>query len=179
MSRKLRIRRSKAARARLLQKHRPKAGPGALYVEELVSAKTGRELRYRNIGEHPLTLAYARGRISEEQFSAGEEFRKVWEMRALSGRDSTEITPGAAARPDAAFAQSQWDAIRKIGLIRDRLKRRDWVIVEKFCGEGWQMVDAVRAATICHPSGVLQRVQEALDELVEARSRLRTERKSA
>jgi hypothetical protein len=30
------------------------------------------------------------------------------------------------------------------------------------------MVEAVRAATLCHPSGVLFRVHEALDELVAA-----------
>jgi hypothetical protein len=31
------------------------------------------------------------------------------------------------------------------------------------------MAESVRAATLCHPSGILFRVQEALDELVEAR----------
>ena len=51
---------------------------------------------------------------------------------------------------------------------RSRLKARDWIIVEKFCGAGWSMAEAVRAATLCHPSGVLFRVQEALDELVVA-----------
>ena len=50
-----------------------------------------------------------------------------------------------------------------------KLKERDWIIVEKFCGEGWSMAEAVRAATSCHPSGVLMRVQEALEELVAAR----------
>jgi hypothetical protein len=60
--------------------------------------------------------------------------------------------------------------MRRLGRIRERLKRRDWIILEKFCGEGWPMAEAVRAATICHRSGILQRVQEALDELVEART---------
>ena len=66
--------------------------------------------------------------------------------------------------------QAQVDAIRRLGRIRERLKKRDWIILEKFCGEGWSMAEAVRSATICHRSGVLQRVQEALDELVEART---------
>jgi hypothetical protein len=61
------------------------------------------------------------------------------------------------------------DAIRRLDHYRARLKQRDWIIVEKFCGEGWSMAEAIRAATACHPSGVLLRLHEALDELVAAR----------
>jgi hypothetical protein len=67
------------------------------------------------------------------------------------------------------FTQTQVDAIRRLDHVRARLKTRDWIIVEKFCGEGWSMAESVRAATACHPSGVLLRLQEALDELVAAR----------
>ena len=67
------------------------------------------------------------------------------------------------------FTQSQVDAIRRLDHYRSRLKSRDWIIVEKFCGEGWSMAESVRAATVCHPSGVLLRLIEALDELVAAR----------
>lgn len=170
MSRKSRARKARAKSASTPNFFRPKSGPGDVYVEELVSARTGRELRLRNIGEHPLTLAHARGRISDEQFAAGEELRGLYEMRALSGVDSTCMSPGSGGgRADIGFAQSQIDAMRRIAQLRDRLKRRDWIILEKFCGEGWSMAEAVRAATVCHRSGVLQRVQEALDELIEAR----------
>jgi hypothetical protein len=55
-----------------------------------------------------------------------------------------------------------------------QLKARDWIILEKLCCEGWPMADAVRAATLCHPSGVLMRVREALDELVDALSALKS-----
>ncbi len=176
MSRKPRARRSRTKNhMQPTVRSKPKPGPGAIYVEEFVSAKTGRELRYRNVGEHPLTLAHARGRISDEQFSAGEEFRKLYELRAVSGRDSTDIAPGVGVRADSPFTQTQVDAIRHLGRIRERLKKRDWTILEKFCGEGWPMAEAVRAATICHRSGVLQRVHEALDELIEARGRRRDE----
>lgn len=174
MSRKSHARRS--APSAPVMHRRPKAGPGDIYVQELVSAKTGRELRYRNIGEHPLTLAHARGRISDEHYSAGQEFRQLYEMRALSGRDSTDITPGGGARVDLPFAQAQVDAIRRLGRIKLSLKARDWIILEKFCGEGWSMAESVRAATVCHRSGVLQRVQEALEELVELRNGQRTRR---
>jgi len=149
----------------------PKPGPGDLYIRECVSARTGCELRYRNIGEHPLTLAHARGKISEEQFAAGNTLRTLCEMRLASGRDSTEMVPGAGGGPGLAFTQLQIDAARRLDRLRSRLKTRDWIILEKFCGEGWSMSEAVRAATLCHPSGVLFRVQEALDELVGANER--------
>jgi hypothetical protein len=170
MSRKSRGRKSGATETQSILRLKPKAGPGSVYVEELVSAKTGRELRYRNVGEHPLTLAYARGRLSDSQFSAGDELRNLFELRAISGRDSTNFAPGKGACTDIPFTQAQVDAIRRLGRIRERLKKRDWIILERFCGEGWSMAEAVRAATVCHRSGVLQRVQEALDELIEARS---------
>ncbi|HLY04402.1 MAG TPA: hypothetical protein VKR31_01530 [Rhizomicrobium sp.] len=138
-----------------------------MYIREFVSARTGREERYRNIGEHPLTLAHARGKISGEQFAAGEEVRRLYELRGLSGQDSTLMTPGSGGTgPAVPISEAQLDAGRRLARLRSRLKDRDWIIVEKFCGEGWSMAEAVRAATLCHPSGVLYRVQEALDELV-------------
>ncbi|HEX4079643.1 MAG TPA: hypothetical protein VHX61_12315 [Rhizomicrobium sp.] len=148
----------------------PKAGPGDFYVREFVSARTGREERFRNIGEHPLTLAHARRKISDEQFAAGEEFRSLCELRLGCSRDSTDMVPGAGgAGSRLCFTQAQIDAARRLERLHARIKTRDWIILEKFCGEGWSMAEAVRAATLCHPSGVLFRVQEALDELVVAR----------
>lgn len=149
----------------------PKPGPGDVFVREFVSARTGRERRYRNIGEHPLTLAHARGRISDEQFAAGDALRALCELRFAAGRDSTEMTPGSGgAGAGLAVGERQIDAARRLEKLRARLKTRDWIILEKFCGEGRSMAEAVRAATLCHPSGVLFRVQEALDELVALRS---------
>jgi hypothetical protein len=148
---------------------RPRPGPGAVLVEEVVSLETGREKRLRNVGEHPLTLAHARGRISDEQFAAGEELRRLWELRGVSGRDSTTLSTGSGSGARLPFTQVQVDAIRRLDRIRQKLKTRDWIILGKFCGEGWSMAEAVRAATMCHPSGVLMRVQEALEELVVAR----------
>ena len=164
-------RRSRKDRARRSspKRYAPKAGPTDVYVREFVSARTGREERYRNIGEHPLTLAHARGRISDQQFAAGEEVRRLYELRALSGQDSTLMTPGSGGAGAALpISEAQLDAARRLERLRSRLKDRDWIIVERFCGEGWSMAEAVRAATVCHPSGVLYRVQEALDELVVA-----------
>ena len=148
---------------------KPKAGPNSVFVDELVSARTGREKRTRNIAEHPLTLAHARGRISDDQFAAGEEVRRLYELRGMSGRDSTMMSAGSGSGVRLPFTQSQVDAIRRLDHLRQKLKARDWIIIEKFCGEGWSMAEAVRAATVCHPSGVLMRVQEALEELVMAR----------
>jgi hypothetical protein len=169
MSRKRKKKSEVSPAAPVEERYKPKAGPGSVFVEEFVSAKTGREKRARNIGEHPLTLAHARGKISDDQFAAGEEVRRLCELRGLSGRDSTTMTTGGGSGPRLPFTQTQVDAIRRLDHIRARLKDRDWIIVEKFCGEGWSMPDAVRAATICHPSSVVMRVQEALEELVAAR----------
>jgi hypothetical protein len=147
----------------------PKPGPVDVYIREFVSARTGCEERYRNVGEHPLTLAHARGKISDEQFAAGEALRQLYELCALSGQDSTLMTPGSGgAGTNLPITDSQLDAVRRLERLRSRLKPRDRIIVEKFCGEGWSMAEAVRASTLCHPSGVLFRVQEALDELVVA-----------
>jgi hypothetical protein len=166
MSRRSRKARSKQSAPK---RHAPKAGPSDVYIREFVSARTGREERYRNIGEHPLTLAHARGKISDEQFAAGEEVRRLYELRALSGQDSTLMTPcSGGAGACLPIGEAQLDAARRLERLRSRLKDRDWMIIEKFCGEGWSMAEAVRAATLCHPSGVLFRVQEALDELVVA-----------
>jgi hypothetical protein len=164
-------RRSRKARAKhsAPKRYGPKPGPSDVYIREFVSARTGREERFRNIGEHPLTLAHARGKISDEQFAAGEEVRRLYELRGISGRDSTLMTPGSGgAGTGLPVTAAQLDAARRLDRLRGRLKARDWAIVEKFCGEGWSMAEAVRAATLCHPSGVLYRVQEALDELVVA-----------
>ena len=171
MNRKARKRRGKDDKAAAYEeeRYRPKAGPGSVFVEEFVSAKTGNEKRLRNIGEHPLTLAHARGKIGDEQFAAGEEVRRLYELRGMSGRDSTVITIGNGGAQSMPFTQAQVDAIRRLEHFRSRLKTRDWTIVEKFCGEGWSMAESVRAATLCHPSGVLLRLQEALEELVAAR----------
>lgn len=168
MSRKSRKKKSEVCAAGE-ERFKPKAGPGSVFVEEFVSARTGREKRARNVGEHPLTLAHARGRISDEQFAAGEEVRRLYELRGTSGRDSTTMTTGGGGGPRLPFTQSQVDAVRRLERLRQKLKERDWIIVEKFCGEGWSMAEAVRAATLCHPSGVSMRVQEALEELVAAR----------
>jgi hypothetical protein len=152
----------------------PKTGPGGVYIREFVSARTGREERFRNIGEHPLTLAHARQKISDEQYAAGNEFRELCELRLGSNRDSTDMVPGAGGGgADVRFTQTQIDAARELERLRARIKTRDWIILERFCGEGWSMVEAVRAATLCHPSGVIFRVQEALDELVAARGGVR------
>ena len=170
MSRKLRKHKMRDAEdAPQEARFKPKAGPGSVFVEEFVSAKTGGEKRLRNIGEHPLTLAHARGKISDEQFAAGEEVRRLYELRGASGRDSTAMNMGGGGSLSMPFTQSQVDAIRRLDHYRARLKMRDWIIVEKFCGEGWSMAESVRAATVCHPSGVLLRLIEALDELVAAR----------
>ena len=151
-----------------LKRFVPKPGPGDLYVREFLSARTGREERFRNIGEHPLTLAHARGKISDDHFAAGEKLRRLCWQRGASGRDSTEMTRGSGGSGHTGLSDMQIDAVHGLEKLRSRIKTRDWIILEKFCGEGWSMAESVRAATLCHPSGILFRMLEALDELVAA-----------
>ena len=103
MSRKARKKKGEPRAASASEaRFKPKAGPGSVFVEELVSAKTGQERRTRNIGEHPLTLAHARGRIGDDQFAAGEELRRLYELRGVSGRDSTTMSTGGTSMPSCS-----------------------------------------------------------------------------
>lgn len=143
--------------------YRPKAGPGQQFVRELIDARQGHAKRLRNVGEHPLTLAHARGRISDAQFHAGEHYRDLYEKRGRSGRDSTQpVIGGGSGEP---WAQQQVDAIRALSKIERRLTRPNRIIVKFFCGEGWSMAQAVHQAVRCHQDAILSRVCEALDDL--------------
>ena len=54
--------------------------------------------------------------------------------------------------------------------------KRCYLIVRKFCGEGYAMAEAVMQVTPCHPSNVKYRMIEALEGLDDALDRLRVRR---
>ena len=142
-------------------------GPGIdPIIEELAGTSTGRRLRWRNSGEHPLTLAFERGKINAEQFAAGEEMRNIVERLARSGRDSTDFLGVSGGGMSTPWTDLQSSSVRKIQEFERRLSRADYVICRKFCGEGYEMVEAVRAARIRFDKNrVVARVCEALDAL--------------
>jgi hypothetical protein len=142
-----------------------KVGPGQIYVRERSGNALNAPMRFNNVGNHPLDLAHARGKILSSLYAAGTEYRDMFELRARSGRDSTDPSPGGAGST-APWTQTQADAINQLKDIEHQLKPADLVIVRKFCGEGFSMVEALRAANIPFSAhGVVDRVCEALELL--------------
>jgi len=142
-------------------------GPGVdPVIEDFAEYSVGRSLRWVNSGEHPLTLAYHQGRITFEQFCAGEHLRTLCERLNSSGRDSTDLERVRGGGQQTPWSRAQAESAQEIGRIKQRLSRADYTICRKFCGEGYTMVEAVRAARIRFDKNrVTARVCDALDAL--------------
>jgi hypothetical protein len=142
-------------------------GPGVdPIIESQSSGSYGRTLRWRNSGEHPLTLAYERGQITANHFAAGENLRVLVETLYRSSKDSTDIERISGGGSSTPWSQRQADAVRQLAQIEKRLRKADWIICRKFCGEGYKMLEAVRAANISfNKFRVVSRVCVALDYL--------------
>lgn len=147
--------------------------PGSrIFAVEDVAKGSGKGLsmRFRNIGEHPLTLAYESGKISADEHNAGNTYRVLFEKMGRTGKDSTDFeVSGSSAR--TPFTQTQYEAIQAIQKIEAAMDRRNAAIVRKFCGEGLSMKEAVMRSTACHGDGVLYRLREALENLGDAIAR--------
>jgi hypothetical protein len=149
-----------------------------VYVQELVDAASGHAKRLRRIDDHPLTLAYERGRLAwpgvhtaSDRYAAANRFREAFETLLRTGRDSSEmIGGGCGGGPRDGFSDTQEYAGRTIARTKAALKPKDYIIVQRLCGEGWSMAEAVKQAVPTHPNAVTARVCEALDELVDAMS---------
>lgn len=168
MTKKKKIRMRKAAAVLEL----PRQG---IYVQELVDAASGHAKRLRRIDDHPLTLAYERGRLAwpgaysaSDRFAAANRFREAFETLLRSGRDSSQMIGGGSGGPGGGFCDAQEYAGRTLARTKTALKPKDYIIVQRLCGEGWSMAEAVKQAVPTHPNAVTARVCEALDELVDA-----------
>jgi hypothetical protein len=145
-----------------------KAGAGqVLVIEQYNTGSSGTGRRYRNVGEHPLTLAWKRGSIADGLHDAGGAFRALYEQMGRSGLDSTQAlcssrSSGASPSP---FTQTQVDAINQIKRIEERMYRQNYRIVRNFCGEGMSMRESVLSVTSMHANGIRDRVVEALADL--------------
>lgn len=143
--------------------------------------------RWRNTGEHPLDLAFAKGRldgtgknpreneaIGKRRYAAGEWFRQKYEVTMKPGRSSMEPAIGGAS-PTArtTLADAMIDGSRFIARIRDAMgETATFRIIEAFCGQGYPMVDALRLADVPFaPQGVLPRILESLDVLARVMSK--------
>jgi hypothetical protein len=156
---------------------KPKAGPNQIFRSELVGAQSGHAQRYKNVGASPMLLAYERGQLSgptdfetkinsEDRKNAAEEFERLWFIIHRSGSDSTVQSTGGGN--GLFWTESKQNASDKLAKIKLKMPPRDYVIVQRFCGEGETMAQALRGIVDVHPSSVTFRIREALDSLVAA-----------
>jgi hypothetical protein len=153
-----------------------KAGPGQMFVQELIDAKSGHAKRWRNVGTSPLSLAFYRGQLcgpgdqashitAEDRHSAGQRFARLWEARYRGGVSLDTV--GHSGDP-YWWTERVANASQAVERIRARMYIKNFVIVQRFCGEGHTMAQALRGVVEAHPNGVVIRVREAMDDLVTA-----------
>lgn len=155
-----------------------------------LGANAGAKKGWRNDGEHPLSLAYAKGQLIRgsiqdergnakycalERITAGDEYRKHFEEMHRSGRDSTDMDV-VSSGGGFPITETMNTATKKIAAIEHHLKGQDKIIVRRVCGEGWWPSEAVReAAGITYEKATVPRLNEALDNLIEAIEAARAE----
>ena len=155
-----------------------KPGPGQVFVEELIDAQSGHAKRYRNVGSSPLSLAFYRGQLqgandsangitAEDRHSAGQQFARLWESRHATATYSFDSNLGGTGDPHW-WCDRMASASQAITRLRTRMYGKNYLIVQRFCGEGYSMPQSLRGVVEVHPNAVHVRVREALDDLVTA-----------
>jgi hypothetical protein len=154
--------------------HVPRGPDIVIEDENFANATAGTHTRSRNIGEHPVTLAYKRGQIDSEQHDGAQRLRAFCEAMGRSGKDSTDLERVSSGGEGTPWTATQSAAALELGKIKDRMggeTNPNYVICRAFCGDGYGMADSVRKAAIpFHPNGVVARVCEALDALIGRRA---------
>jgi hypothetical protein len=137
-------------------------------IEEFAEGSHGRSVRFRQL-DHPLEKAFLRKRITAAHFNAGDELRTLHEHVTKSGgRDSTDLER-ISSGTGACLSELAEKAGKKLRGIRDRMSKANWAICEKFCCEGFEPVEALRAAKVKFDEfRVTSRLCEALDALAGA-----------
>jgi hypothetical protein len=156
-------------------------GPGVdTFIEAIASGSNGRALRWHNSGEHPLTLAWHMGKITDAHFAAGEMLRALVETLERGGKDSTDNDGShGSGGHRTPWSENQVHAIRELEKIQRRMRKADFTICRKFCGERYSMVDALRSANISFDKNrVVARVCIALDYLSGNRKKFAHKRSS-
>ena len=153
-----------------------KIGPGQEFVTELIDVASGHAKRYRNIGTSPLAYAFYRGWLvgardsasgitAEDRYSAGTRFAKLWECRLQTGVYAFDRTGSGGSDPHW-WCDRMADASEHIRKLQAHMYAKNYLIVQRFCGEGRSMPESLHGVIEVHPNAVTARVREALDDLV-------------
>ena len=152
-------------------------GPAKPHEGHVERDLPGGRKAWRNIAEHPLTFAFAKGQLergnprysADDRFRAGTLYRALCETLARSGRDCLDLE--LVSRPTGfQISEAKANAMHILARVDGGLKEVDRKIVRRVCGDGWRPHVAVRDA--CghsdYDKASLLRFVEALDELVDA-----------
>jgi hypothetical protein len=155
-----------------------KAGPGQSFVIETFAEKSvGQSKRYRNIGDHPLSMAWHKGQLSDEQYIAGNTFFTLYATINSSGRDSTQaLEAGRCSGGSSDHLDRMVSAGADLNRIETAMGARNYRIVANFCGKAMPMTEAVQRVVACHPNGIRFRMSEALEDLSDALDSARIQR---
>jgi hypothetical protein len=150
--------------------HRPPQGE---YEEELIGGGHGHAKRLRRKDTDQITAAYNRGKFGDpkkraalDRLAAANIYQRYHYLGNKSPRGCLDDTPrgGTLGLPWTVTQATAWLVLSQ---IEARMYRPNFIIVDKFCGEGFSLVESVRAANIVvHEDSIASRVCEALDELV-------------
>lgn len=145
--------------------------------------------RYRVVGpedpDHPLRKAYEKRKIDQGAYNAGNTYRVLWEtayIRVAAGRDSTQamMVNGSGKGFEPAKTVGDHVAAKKaLAMLHLDIGAESAQIIEKFCGLGLDMAQAVHSTVPCDKSGVLHRLKEALRALNRALGNESWQKKSA
>jgi hypothetical protein len=155
-----------------------KAGPGQAFVVETFAEKSvGESKRYRNINDHPLSLAWHKGQLTDEQYIAGNTFFTLYATISSSGRDSTlALDAGRCSGGSSDHLDRMVSAGTDLKRIEAAMGARNYRIIANYCGKGMPMTEAVQRVVACHPNGIRFRMFEALEDLSDALDTARIQR---
>lgn len=136
---------------------------------ESIGPQLGGKRRFRNVGESPLTRAWYAGRVDAWQHAAGDRYRRIYETRHASSRSLLErVSKGG----NTDLTDAKCDASHNLARIHASLSKRERILIEYLCGQGFDFANALRKAAYYHPKHATARVRLALDNLAKALRRL-------
>jgi hypothetical protein len=162
-------------------------GPAKLHAghsPRALGTAAGARKAWRNDAEHPLTLAFVKGQLirgnekhsAMQRYEAGDAYRAACEASVRKTRDSTDMNIVSGGKREG-MNERMLDAFAWLRGVDSGLSEEDRRIVRLVCGEGWFPSEAVRAAFghDHYKFAVVPRFNEALDHLVEAIAKTRSQ----